>query len=77
MTCVRTIARVSGISSDGTAAGRGRESFRDVPAEPGQNVVIDIGGVSGGEWTLPREEARGMLWRGEPPFGNGAHTVER
>jgi uncharacterized protein (TIGR03083 family) len=41
-------------------------AFRDVPAERGQNVVIDIGGASGGQWTLSREEERWTLWRGEP-----------
>jgi uncharacterized protein (TIGR03083 family) len=42
-------------------------AFRDVSAEPGQNVAIDISGPSGGKWTLAREEQRWTLWRGEPP----------
>jgi uncharacterized protein (TIGR03083 family) len=42
-------------------------AFRDVPAERGQTVVIDVGGASGGQWTLSREEERWALWRGEPP----------
>jgi uncharacterized protein (TIGR03083 family) len=42
-------------------------AFRDVRAEPGQNVAIDIRGASGGQWTLSREEIRWTLWRGEPP----------
>jgi uncharacterized protein (TIGR03083 family) len=42
-------------------------AFRDVPAEPGQTVAIDISGASGGRWTLSREERRWTLWRGEPP----------
>jgi uncharacterized protein (TIGR03083 family) len=41
-------------------------AFRDVPAEPGQTVVIDISGASGGQWTLLREEQRWTLSRGEP-----------
>ena len=39
--------------------------FRDVPAEPGQTVTIDIGGASGGQWTLSHDERRWTLWRGE------------
>jgi uncharacterized protein (TIGR03083 family) len=41
-------------------------AFRDAPAEPGQTVVIDISGASGGRWTLTREPERWTLWRGEP-----------
>ena len=33
---------------------------------PGDTVAIDIGGASGGGWTLSREVARWTLWRGEP-----------
>ena len=42
-------------------------AFRDVAAEPGATVVLDVGGASGGRWTLSREERRWTLWRGEPP----------
>jgi uncharacterized protein (TIGR03083 family) len=42
-------------------------AFREVPAEPGQTVVVDIGGAGGGQWTLLRDEQRWTLWRGEPP----------
>ena len=42
-------------------------AFRDVPAEPGQSVVVDISGPSGGRWTLVRERKRWSLWRGESP----------
>jgi uncharacterized protein (TIGR03083 family) len=42
-------------------------AFRDVPAEAGQTVAIDIGGPSGSQWTLAREEQRWTLWRGKPP----------
>jgi uncharacterized protein (TIGR03083 family) len=42
-------------------------AFRDVTAEAGQTVAIDISGVSGGHWTLVRHEDRWALWRGEPP----------
>ena len=41
-------------------------AFRDVSAEPGQTVAIDISGPSGGQWTLAREALRWTLWRGEP-----------
>jgi hypothetical protein len=41
-------------------------AFRDVTAEPGQTVAIDISGPSGGQWTLVHDE-RWVLWRGEPP----------
>jgi hypothetical protein len=41
-------------------------AFRDVPARPGQSVVIDIHGASGGRWTLSREKHGWTLWRGEP-----------
>jgi hypothetical protein len=42
-------------------------AFREVPAEPGQTVAIDINGASGGQWTLSRDEQRWTLFRGEPP----------
>jgi hypothetical protein len=41
-------------------------AFRDVTAEPGQTVVIDISGASGSRWTLSREERHWTLLRGEP-----------
>jgi uncharacterized protein (TIGR03083 family) len=41
-------------------------AFRDVPAEPGQNVFLDIGGASGGQWTLSRQDQRWTLWQGQP-----------
>jgi len=41
-------------------------AFRNVPAEPGDAVALDIDGASGGHWTLSREAARWTLWRGEP-----------
>ena len=40
-------------------------AFRDVPAEAGETVVIDIGGSSGGRWTLSRGADRWSLLRGE------------
>jgi uncharacterized protein (TIGR03083 family) len=40
-------------------------AFRGVTAEPGQTVVLDISGASGGLWTLTREAQRWTLWRGE------------
>jgi hypothetical protein len=42
-------------------------AFRDVPAEPGDTVVIDIRGAGGGQWTLSRESRHWTLSRGEPP----------
>src|SRR5688572_26521026 len=41
-------------------------AIRDVSAEPGHTVAIDISGPSGGQWTLAREALRWTLWRGEP-----------
>lgn len=41
-------------------------AFRDVSAEPGQAVTVDISGAAGGKWTLVRESDRWTLWRGEP-----------
>jgi uncharacterized protein (TIGR03083 family) len=41
-------------------------AFRDVAAEAGETVVIDVRGASGGQWTLSREQQRWTLWRGEP-----------
>jgi hypothetical protein len=42
-------------------------AFRNVKAEPGQTVAIDISGASGGLWTLAREDQRWTLWRGDSP----------
>lgn len=42
-------------------------AFRDVPAEPGQTVMLDITGSSGGQWTLSRGSQQWSLSRGEPP----------
>ncbi len=41
-------------------------AFRDVPAEAGQTIAIDIRGASGGRWTLSRGTERWVLLRGEP-----------
>jgi uncharacterized protein (TIGR03083 family) len=40
-------------------------AFRDVPADAGDAVVLDIEGASGGCWTLSREATRWTLSRGE------------
>jgi uncharacterized protein (TIGR03083 family) len=40
-------------------------AFRDVPAEDGASVVIDITGASGGRWTLMRKAACWTLWWGD------------
>lgn len=42
-------------------------AFRNVAAEPGQTVVVEIGGAAGGQWTLSRETSRWVLSRGVPP----------
>jgi hypothetical protein len=41
-------------------------AFREVAADAGQTIILDIGGVSGGRWTLSREDRRWTLSRGEP-----------
>jgi uncharacterized protein (TIGR03083 family) len=41
-------------------------AYREVPAEPGQTVVIDVAGPAGGQWTLRRENGRWTLLSGEP-----------
>lgn len=41
-------------------------ALRNVPAEPGQTVVVDVAGASGDQWTLTRDELRWTLWRGVP-----------
>jgi uncharacterized protein (TIGR03083 family) len=43
-------------------------AFRDVAAAPGDALLIDISGASGGQWTLAREPQRWTLWRGAPPL---------
>jgi uncharacterized protein (TIGR03083 family) len=43
-------------------------AFRDVAADHGDTVVIDITGASGGLWTLSREEQRWTLSRGASPL---------
>jgi uncharacterized protein (TIGR03083 family) len=39
-------------------------AFREVQAEPGQAIEIEVTGPSGGQWTLLREPQRWTLWRG-------------
>jgi uncharacterized protein (TIGR03083 family) len=39
-------------------------ALRDVEAEPGEAIGLDIEGASGGRWTLSREATRWTLWRG-------------
>ena len=41
-------------------------TFRDVPAERGDTVGIEIRGASGGQWTLLRDECHWGLQRGQP-----------
>jgi uncharacterized protein (TIGR03083 family) len=42
-------------------------AFRDVPADPGHTVAIDVSGASGGHWTLQRDPERWTLWCGIAP----------
>ena len=39
-------------------------AYRDVPAAPGQTVVVDVSGPSGGRWTLLSDGARWTLFGG-------------
>jgi uncharacterized protein (TIGR03083 family) len=41
-------------------------AFRDVPAGPGETVVLDVRGPCGGQWTLVRDGERWTLSAGEP-----------
>jgi uncharacterized protein (TIGR03083 family) len=41
-------------------------AFREVSAQPGETVVIDISGAGGGQWTLVRSNEIWTLARGEP-----------
>ena len=41
-------------------------AYRDVDAEPGQAVVIDVNGPAGGQWTLLREKDNWTVSRGAP-----------
>jgi uncharacterized protein (TIGR03083 family) len=42
-------------------------AFRDVPADVGHTVAIDVSGASGGQWTLRRDPERWALWCGIAP----------
>jgi len=39
-------------------------AFRQVKAEPGESLVLDISGDGGGQWTLTRDADRWSLWAG-------------
>ena len=41
-------------------------AFRDVGAETGHTVAIDVGGPAGGKWTLVREADRWAIYAGTP-----------
>ena len=41
-------------------------AYREVRAEPGASLVLDVSGLSGGTWTLVREPDRWTLHAGEP-----------
>lgn len=41
-------------------------AFRDVPAEQGQTVCVDVDGPAGGQWTLTRAADRWTLSGGAP-----------
>jgi uncharacterized protein (TIGR03083 family) len=40
-------------------------AYRNVPADPGQRVVLQVSGPAGGQWTLLRGESEWTLWQGE------------
>jgi len=41
-------------------------AYRDIDAEPGQAVIIDVSGAAGGRWTLVREMTKWTVSQGEP-----------
>lgn len=41
-------------------------AYRDVSADPGQTVVVDVSGPAGGAWTLTREAETWTLAQGAP-----------
>jgi uncharacterized protein (TIGR03083 family) len=42
-------------------------AFREVKAEPGETLAIDVSGASGGQWTLRRDANHWSLWAGPSP----------
>lgn len=58
----RYLAAVIGVAVRGLP-----HAFRAVEAEPGQSVVVDVTGASGGQWTLLRDADRWVLSAGQPP----------
>jgi hypothetical protein len=52
------------------------QAFRDVPAEHGAAIAIDISGASGGQWTLSREEQGWTLWHGQPPTASATVRLD-
>lgn len=42
-------------------------AFREVKAESGEAVVLDVSGSSGGQWTLLRDADHWSLWVGQAP----------
>lgn len=45
-------------------------AYRDTPAAPGTTITFDIGGASGGVWSLRRDAERWTLWGGADPGGS-------
>lgn len=41
-------------------------AYRDVMADPGESVVVDVGGAAGGRWTLVRQDNGWRLGQGVP-----------
>ena len=50
-------------------------AYRDVHAAPGDSLVLEVTGASGGKWTLVRDADRWMLQAGEPPAPTTRVTI--
>lgn len=51
-------------------------AFRDVPAEPGDTLVLDVTGPAGGGWTLTRERGGWTLAGGAPSAATARVRIE-
>ena len=52
-------------------------AYRDVRAEPGTTVLLDVSGPAGGQWTLLRDGDRWSLSRGEPALATARVRVDQ